>query len=66
MQVFPIELGTHLGKERVVSKRDPLLEVACDRPVAKKNRWVEGSSDSQVEVGMVGKTKRLHLLARQA
>ena len=31
MQVFAIELGTHLGKERIVSKRDPLLEVAAIR-----------------------------------
>ena len=59
MQVFPIELGTHLSLQRVISKRDPLLEVACDRPVARKQRWVEGSSDSRV--GMAGETNRLHL-----
>ena len=29
--MFAVELGTHLGEERIIPKRDPLLEVTCGR-----------------------------------
>ncbi len=31
LQVFAVELGAHLGEERIIPEGDPLLEVTCRR-----------------------------------